>query len=357
MSYQKDPIETSLIKLPKASHCKTAIKIFKNLLVYMGDLNSKSVSEENAITSILKTGINTPELRDEIYVQVLKQLTNNPNGESEINGWCASCLLAHSFIPTRNLQTFVEDYFQKYSRNGKNKKIKKYARYSFRTLRATIRSNIFATPNPQLISTINIRPFERNIFGIPLEEVREIETKEGSNTRIPRILIYLYQNIEKYNGFQTQGIFRVPGNTNSVKELKQHLNRDPDFSNIDESDPMVFASTLKLFFRELDPPTIPYRYYQEFVNSDNWEQLESLINKFTDYNKLIFASLIHFFQKLTQPKYVKITKMNIDNISMVFAPNLLRKLDINSMIYSSEVPGKTQIGLIIKNWNVSSILN
>ncbi|KAJ6231100.1 rho gtpase activation protein [Anaeramoeba flamelloides] len=355
MNYQNTPISTSLLRLPKAIHCKTAIKLFKNLLVYMGEISARNVTDLKAISGILSTGVKTPELRDEIYIQVIKQTTNNPNNESEIKAWCALSLLAHSFIPTRNLHNFVKDYCKK-KVSSKNEKIQQFAKYITRILRSTSEKSTFLLPSPPLIKSIMDQPFLPVVYGISLDELLENEKKEGSTSPIPTILPYLYENIEKNGGFQTQGIFRVPGNSTRVKSLKVEINNGT-FNNRVKS-PSVYASLLKLFFREMEPPIIPYEKYPNFVRSNkDWKNLQMQINRLPKNNLYAFASLIQFCQRLAQPKNVKVTQMNIDNIAMVFAPNLLRKPDLGDLlITSADTAAKLTLILILKNWKPSQIL-
>ncbi|KAJ3426399.1 rho gtpase activation protein [Anaeramoeba flamelloides] len=355
MNYQNTPISTSLLRLPKAIHCKTAIKLFKNLLVYMGEISARNATDLKAISGILSTGVKTPELRDEIYIQVIKQTTNNPNKESEIKAWCALSLLAHSFIPTRNLHNFVKEYCNK-NTSSKNEQIQQFAKYITRILRSTSEKSTFLLPSPPLIKSIMDQPFLPVVYGISLDELLENEKKEGSTTPIPKVLPYLYENIEKNGGFQTQGIFRVPGNSTRVKSSKVEINNGT-FNNRIKS-PSVYASLLKLFFREMDPPIIPYERYPNFVsNNKDWKNLQMQINRLPKNNLYSFASLIQFCQKLTQPENVKVTQMNIDNVAMVFAPNLLRKPDLGGQIITSaDTAAKLTLILILKNWKPSQIL-
>lgn len=57
---------------------KDALKCFKLIQVIMGD-KSKSRNETEDIQTILTCGITKGQMRDEIYVQLCKQLHENPN--------------------------------------------------------------------------------------------------------------------------------------------------------------------------------------------------------------------------------------------------------------------------------------
>lgn len=60
---------------------KDALKCFKLIQTIMGDRpRSRHSNEIEDIQFILTCGITKGQMRDEIYVQVCKQLQDNPNG-------------------------------------------------------------------------------------------------------------------------------------------------------------------------------------------------------------------------------------------------------------------------------------
>merc|ERR1712045_157845 len=54
---------------------------------------------------------------DEVYLQVMKQLTDNPSAWSEKAGWELFKVLINRVLPSRRLQDFVQMFLQKNVKN------------------------------------------------------------------------------------------------------------------------------------------------------------------------------------------------------------------------------------------------
>jgi Rho GTPase-activating protein 39 len=78
---------------------KMAIEQFKLVQIYMGDRKARVGMSLNSVAmDIILQAVNNPWVRDELYMQLCRQTTENPKRESLIRGWelLAICL---SFIP------------------------------------------------------------------------------------------------------------------------------------------------------------------------------------------------------------------------------------------------------------------
>lgn len=88
--YSRDPIKAPLLRKlqSKEEFAEEACFAFAAILKYMGDLPSKRPRMGNEITDHIFDGPLKHEiLRDEIYCQLMKQLTDNRNRMSEERGW------------------------------------------------------------------------------------------------------------------------------------------------------------------------------------------------------------------------------------------------------------------------------
>jgi hypothetical protein len=156
LSFQSNVILKSLTDLNKEND-KLAIQIHKDLLGYMGDIclpNRVMLAQ-----AILRKGFEYKLIRDEIYLLVIKQVTNNPRPESVAKGWQVMCMCVLTFAPSQELENFLLHYIIEMRDRGRGAVVD-YAKYCLRTLEATLRSGDknFLVPSVEEILAYNERP-------------------------------------------------------------------------------------------------------------------------------------------------------------------------------------------------------
>jgi myosin-7 len=146
LRWQKNPLHKSLLRLgsdPAAN--KTAVAIHKSILGYMGD---KPMAFPAALAQdILNTATNTcrfvdglPKdselIADEIYLQLMKQMTENPKPESLARGWQLLCMCVGCFPPTRNFESYLLNFVLLHKEQGGT--VGNYASFALRRLEGTL---------------------------------------------------------------------------------------------------------------------------------------------------------------------------------------------------------------------------
>jgi len=103
-----------------------AVKCFRNVTGFMGDRSSNKELSGHA-EKLLKLCLNSPaELRDEVYCQVIKQTTSNPDADSTLAGWQLLAILAGAIAPSEDFKPFLLSHCAA----AKDEPLAKYARYT-----------------------------------------------------------------------------------------------------------------------------------------------------------------------------------------------------------------------------------
>lgn len=172
-------------------------------------------------------------------------------------------------------------------------------------------------------------PFGGGIFGQNLEETVRYERRFGN--KLAPMLVEQCVDFIRRRGLQEEGLFRLPGQANLVRELQDAFDcgEKPAFDG--STDVHTVASLLKLYLRELPEPVIPFCKYDEFLSCTKFlsrdqesgmnelkRQVESL--PLVNYNLLKY--ICRFLDEVQS--YSGVNKMSVQNLATVFGPNILR---------------------------------
>ncbi|KAM9371432.1 myosin XVB [Phaethornis superciliosus] len=111
--HTKVPIQESLLPYSDGELNELATKNFKTLMRFMGDQSKlRKQNEVECIYEILQLCKEKESLHDEVYCQVIKQVTYNPNQESVMRGWLLLNLLTGYFLPSNILMPYATKFLQ-----------------------------------------------------------------------------------------------------------------------------------------------------------------------------------------------------------------------------------------------------
>ncbi|XP_027263507.1 unconventional myosin-VIIa [Cricetulus griseus] len=114
-SHTREPLKQALLKkiLGSEELSQEACMAFIAVLKYMGDYPSKRTRSVNELTDqIFEGALKAEPLKDEAYVQILKQLTDNHIRYSEERGWELLWLCTGLFPPSNILLPHVQRFLQ-----------------------------------------------------------------------------------------------------------------------------------------------------------------------------------------------------------------------------------------------------
>ncbi|XP_029782945.1 myosin XVB [Suricata suricatta] len=110
--YTKVPIQESLISLSDEDANRQAVESFQALMLFMRDSpKSRGKNDPELLYELLKL-CREENLRDEIYCQVIKQVTGHPQPEHCARGWTFLSLLTGFFAPSTTLMPYVTKFLQ-----------------------------------------------------------------------------------------------------------------------------------------------------------------------------------------------------------------------------------------------------
>ncbi|XP_065504168.1 myosin XVB [Caloenas nicobarica] len=113
VQHTKVPIQESLLQYSDSELNELATKNFKTLMRFMGDQPKlKNQNEVECIYEILQLCKEKESLHDEVYCQVIKQVTHNPNQENVLRGWLLLNLLTGYFLPSNILMPYATKFLQ-----------------------------------------------------------------------------------------------------------------------------------------------------------------------------------------------------------------------------------------------------
>ncbi|KAM8945884.1 myosin XVB [Pelodytes ibericus] len=112
VQHTKVPIQESLILFNDRELNEQATNNFMTLMRFMGDQQYREQDDVACLYEILQLCKEHQTLTDEVYCQVLKQITENSKQESCNRGWIVLSLLTGYFIPSPTLLPYVTKYLQ-----------------------------------------------------------------------------------------------------------------------------------------------------------------------------------------------------------------------------------------------------
>ena len=144
-----------MLDFDKSDLKKEATRIHKCILGYCGDKTMNF--PETLARDVLQKGVDNRDLVDEIYVQLCKQLTENPKKESEARVWQLLCMCVGTFPPSAEFSDHLYNKILQ-SRN-KPGLVGGYANYCLRRLEGILTSGASGfVPSVKEIEAYKQRP-------------------------------------------------------------------------------------------------------------------------------------------------------------------------------------------------------
>nr|XP_020635818.1 rho GTPase-activating protein 25 isoform X2 [Pogona vitticeps] len=167
------------------------------------------------------------------------------------------------------------------------------------------------------------------VFGQQLAETMAYEQRFGQY-QVPILVEKCAEFIRKH-GLNEEGIFRLPGQDNLVKQLRDAFDAGERPSFDQDTDVHTVASLLKLYLRELPEPVIPCAQYEDFLlcgqlltadEAKGHQQLVKQLALLPRDNCNLLSYICRFLHEIQQNSITN--KMSVENLATVFGVNLIK---------------------------------
>uniref|UniRef100_A0A493U2Q9 Rho GTPase-activating protein 39 n=1 Tax=Anas platyrhynchos platyrhynchos TaxID=8840 RepID=A0A493U2Q9_ANAPP len=330
LSWNGSSIKKPMLITSNRAIKKEACEMFKLVQSYMGDRQTRMDRNHVALVTVTKCW-SMQGLRDELYIQLIRQTTDNTCYRSLAWGWELMAISLAFFSPSPKFQSYLEGYIYRHLDSDENSKclpISTYAKYCYRKLQkvaVTGGKKGLRKPTVEEITHARNAIVTPSLFGSSLEEIMLRQQDMYPGHKLPWVQTQLSQQVLALGGEQTEGIFSTLSQI--TRKNKQPLQVQESSVHLAVLMPSAFcpASLLKLWYRELEEPVIPQQFYKECIsNYENPDAAVAVVHLLPELNRLVLCYLIHFLQIFAQPSNVGRTKMDVNNLAMVMAPNCLR---------------------------------
>eukprot|EP00002_Diphylleia_rotans_P034228 TRINITY_DN7339_c0_g1_i5.p1 TRINITY_DN7339_c0_g1~~TRINITY_DN7339_c0_g1_i5.p1 ORF type:complete len:548 (+),score=82.03 TRINITY_DN7339_c0_g1_i5:209-1852(+) len=199
MTFSKEVVDKSILRVSRHLE-KLAIRCFKKIMKFMGDYRCKNQDREGMM--LITFGTDHFELRDEIFCQLAKQITENPSEESNIRGWGLFGLCLSCFQPSPALTDHLKEILDAHA-HGKNEKVATFAKFCL------ARIGRKDMPEKRNFTHTDIHrcpelPWKPNYFNCSIAELLDYQGDNGKPDAVPKFLVALIDGVLKYNGSSHQ---------------------------------------------------------------------------------------------------------------------------------------------------------
>ncbi|MGH0159603.1 UNVERIFIED_CONTAM: hypothetical protein FKN15_050750, partial [Acipenser sinensis] len=243
LSWNRGSIKKPMLITSDRTVKKEACDMFKLVQVYMGDRQARLERPHVALVIVTKCW-SMQALRDELYIQLVRQTTDNLCHRSMAAGWELLAISLSFFSPSPKFRRYLEGYIQRHldpaydkkitqsikdqleTKNKKNSKSRKkrkqnteeeglpistYAQYCYRKLQkvaVTGGKKGLRKPTIEEIDHAKNAIVTPSLFGSALEEIMQRQHQLFPDRKLPWAQIQLSQYVLALGGAQTEGIFR-----------------------------------------------------------------------------------------------------------------------------------------------------
>lgn len=207
--FSEDSLPTSLLK-HTADNQTRAVKMFASVLQYMGvhgDMLGAMAALE-LVQKLLHQGLKRPELRDELFMQLVKQTRGNPNPSARTKAWQLLYMTAATMPPTKDFMGLISEYVHQVAHDdSEEEEVRALAGKTWRAMKRTAKAGQRRTlPDMHELDAL-LKDSKQTTVVYFLDETFE-ELSYDASTTVMEAVEALASQI-KLENFQTFSLFVV----------------------------------------------------------------------------------------------------------------------------------------------------
>jgi hypothetical protein len=230
LKFQRGVIQRPLLDLHGKTLSGKALTCFQLILFYTG---LGSTGKRGGVTTVAKLvgiGMRNAELRDEIFLQLIQQTRENPLSDCLARTWELLAICASVLKPSAATAGDIKILLGRSVFTAPEDKIRDCAQFAFVRLGS-------APPVQTLTIDLLFRILKdvdvsHVAFGVSIAEQIYNQRRTFPFLPVPYILHVLVTVINEQGGEETEGLFRTPGNPETLSRLTGAINRGGDAHTI-----------------------------------------------------------------------------------------------------------------------------
>lgn len=166
------------------------------------------------------------------------------------------------------------------------------------------------------------------VFGSTLRELEHSDLGEEGRRQevVPLFVRKCIQEIEKGDFLKTDGVYRQSGNLSHIQKIRLQVDQG-NFAILETVDDVhVLTGALKLFFRELKEPLIPWDCVDKLLKASSSSNkklklMRETLQAMPRVHRATLKALLTHLLRVTEFK--ELNRMQIPNLAIVFGPTLM----------------------------------
>ena len=326
------------------------LKLIENLFDFINDYsnNSTNKSIHYFITSIM----GTPQIIDEIYLLLFKQIRNNPLQDSIIK-LHELILVMTTYFPSSNfIRPFIYHLLSINSFHS-NIIISNISKISYCRFLGRCEENLILPIHSERWNNCIPSNIHNFVFGSTLNELIFSQRKISTKCSIPLFLYHLTKLMIEKNVFETIDPFRMNANKIELSLILEYIEMG-ELIILKKSNLSIIINLFKKWLMDLSLPLIPSNLLKNLEEDFKNSKLNEFLIKLPKIHYDTFGFLIGFLKEFL--KFENKNKMTLTQISMLFGVNIV-KINSNNALEVKKIVdlSKCLVEYCILNWDTSFI--